>query len=70
MPNLEGKRITKKEYYESHKACPDCDNTILQVSLVGTVDDGEHDFMDRFNTAKCKCGWRGKVDDLIESLIS
>jgi len=70
MPNKVGEVITKAEYYKNHKACPDCDNTTLQVSPVCVIEKKGVDFVDTHNTVKCKCGWRGKVDELIEPLTS
>lgn len=59
--------VTRKEFYEKHKACPDCNNTKLQQTLVGVIEYENIDFIDNFNSARCKCGWRGKVNELIES---
>ena len=62
---MEKKRITKEEFYATHVACPDCDNTELQVTLVSVIDWGEEDFVDNFNRVKCKCGWEGLYGDLL-----
>ena len=63
--SISKERITRKIFNEKHVACPDCDNTIIQVSLLGIVDYDDRDYEDNFNTAKCKCGWKGMVRDLL-----
>lgn len=60
--------ITKREFYANHCACPDCDNTVLNYTMISVLQYEGVDFEDKFNTASCKCGWRGPVRDLLPPL--
>lgn len=65
---MENKRVTRKEWYSEHQACPDCDNTKLMITLAGVIEDPLRDFEDNINTAECKCGWYGPVKELLPPL--
>lgn len=48
-------------YYQEHIACPICGSDSIETSLVGYYSVPHKDK----NTAKCLCGWKGIVDDLV-----
>ena len=60
--------VTREEFHSKHQACPDCNNTKLQHTLVGVIEYDNIDYYDNWNTAQCKCGWRGKVNELLEPI--
>ena len=55
---------TKEEWINSHKCCPQCGSSDIEVSnMAVTASDDE--YRDDINTAKCKCGWKGMVKNLV-----
>jgi hypothetical protein len=60
--------VSRRIWNKLHEACPDCNNTQLMVTMVGVLEDENRDFEDNFNTAECKCGWRGPVRDLLPAI--
>ena len=68
----EKSRQCVKDYFDQHKACPECSSTSLSTTFAGYItpiigDDGEVTNSDKFkdkNEAICKCGWKGVVHDL------
>jgi hypothetical protein len=48
-----------EEYYRLHECCPICGNDCIETTCVG--------YLNRdMNKARCKCGWTGLVDDLVQ----
>lgn len=60
-------RMTREVYYYKHILCPACANLHTSQTYAGCTFDRDHpdEFRD-MNLATCKCGWRGRVHDLVE----
>ena len=59
--------MTRELYYYKHIACPNCGSIHTHSTYMGYIFDRDNpeSFKDE-NLATCKCGWRGKVHDLVE----
>ena len=55
------------EYHELHNSCPKCGSSHIISTLMGYIYDNLETFENR-NEARCGCGWRGIVHDLVENL--
>ena len=51
--------LSGRERWSPHVACPECAN--IEVQRTG-IFDGETEVV----LARCPCGWKGTVDELIE----
>ena len=60
------RREVRKKYYEKHACCPVCGSGSIETTCIGYV---SHDLFhhEDSNDANCRCGWRGVVNDLVES---
>lgn len=58
----------REGYYHNHRYCPQCGSDELCETTMATpvrwYDDGSLPWRDD-NLAICRCGWRGRVDDLV-----
>jgi len=69
--------VSHDEYYKSRDACPRCGNTGIERTCMGYIPtlnkDGVKGYDDGFadrNIAKCRCGWRGTVHDLVAESVA
>ena len=65
------KLITKDEFRLTHKACPECGNETLRVTLIDYAQKAGRDYVDK-NKVWCEkdsggCGWKGTRMDLVPS---
>jgi len=59
----------RKEWYNNHKCCPNCNSKHINQTLVGAIHISGEPFEDNVNNATCcKCNWKGKVKDLIPEI--
>jgi len=56
---------SSEEYYKHHKCCPECGYDKHSSTYLGYVFVKEKPYKDE-NHCKCKCGWSGITDDLVE----
>ncbi len=54
---------SQEAYYQAHVACPKCGYDRNAQTYVGHVFIAGKPFKDD-NEARCRCGWRGTVDEL------
>jgi len=64
-PTNEIKKEIEGAYYAIHFRCPKCGGINIESSTVGYIPlGGDFEFKDE-NWAKCDCGWRGIIHDLV-----
>jgi hypothetical protein len=57
--------ITQRLYNKLHKLCPLCSNHSVGRTFAGPIAILGENYEDKINDAWCRCGWKGKVNDLI-----
>ncbi len=55
----------RKVWNDNHSRCPNCKNDKLIHTLAGPIHIVGEGYVDNINNAECKCGWHGKVSELI-----
>jgi len=58
------KRRIMEEYRLQHNTCPNCGGQDIWRTTMAPIQ-LTNEYKDTSNDAKCSCGWRGKVDDLV-----
>lgn len=51
------------EYYRQHAVCPMCGTTDQEVTTMGPLP--VNGTLKDMNHARCRCGWVGRVDDMV-----
>lgn len=65
LKSIEQSRVESKIWNERHRACPECNNTSMSVTLAGPINISGTPYSDDINHATCSiCGWKGKVNQL------
>lgn len=60
-------KVLLEQYYEAHARCPQCQATrsTTQIYMGYIMIIGREDQYKDENTAICKCGWKGIVDEMM-----
>ena len=56
--------MNKEQWESSHKCCPQCGSKNIEKSTMAVASPDDN-YRDDFNVAKCECGWKGMIKNLI-----